>query len=235
LIEQVRGTNRRFSLDYPQEAPLAFTATLDARQLALPAGVEVSEINPTAITFELEQVVTRDLPVDLQKTGRLPDGYQLDGITLVPDSVVVTGPESEVSALDRVRTQRLSLDGLSDTKKFELPLEPPGTLSKLGVPIVSAEVRVNQIQAERTFEKVMIKVLVPYGYAGTVQPSRVKAIIGGSKELLDKLQSDEFSLRADAQNLTEGKQEIELTADLPKGLSIVSTDPQTVSINLVKQ
>ncbi|MFN8389676.1 MAG: CdaR family protein [Bdellovibrionota bacterium] len=235
LIEQAQGGNQRFILDYPQDSPLAFSASLDPRQLTLPAGVEVLEVNPPSITFELEHVVAKDLLVDVQRVGQVPTGYQLEGIRVYPDSVTVTGPESELASLRTVKTQRLSLDDLTDTKTVELPLETPGLLSRLGVPVVKAEVRVSPIPAERAFEKVNVRVLAPYGYAGTVEPSRVKATLGGPKEALSQLSANGIELEADARALSEGKHEVDLTAELPKGLVIVATEPKKVTVNLIKQ
>lgn len=235
LIEQVRSTTQRFVVEYPPEHPMVFTAALDHRQLWLPAGVEVLEVNPPVVNIELERLAQKQVMVELEKAGQLADGYQLDGISLTPDSISVSGPEGEVAPLKSIRTQRLNLEGISETRRFELGLVSPGQYSKLSNQTVTAEVRVSVIPAERTFEKVNVQVVSPYGYAGTVEPSRVRVVLAGPKQDLEKLSPGAIELQADGRELREGRHELNVTGNLPAGISVLSTEPKKVTVNLVKQ
>src|SRR4029078_9738318 len=118
---------------------------------------------------------------------------------------------------------------------FDLPLEAPGVLSRLGVPQVKVEVRVSPIPAEKTFDKLNVRLLAPYGFAGTVEPSRVKATLGGPKEALNQLVPSTIELEADARNLSEGRHEVELTSALTEGFVVIGTEPRKVTVNLIKQ
>lgn len=235
LIEQVRTATQRFILEYPTDHPMLFTAGLDSRQLGLPAGVEVLEVNPPAVTIELERLAQKQLLVEVEKVGQLPEGLQLDGITLSPDSVSVSGPESEVVPLKSVKTQKLNLEGVTESRKYELGLVVPGLFAKLGAATVAAEVRVSPIPAERTFERLNVQVLAPYGFAGTVEPSRVKVTLAGPKQTLESLDPGAIQLQADGRELKGGRHELDISAVLPEGMSILSTEPKKVTVNLVKQ
>ncbi len=235
LVEQVRASTHRFEIEYPPDQPLLYTVNVDYRQLWLPPGVEVLEVSPSNLTLEFEHKVEKKLPVEVEKTGQLPPGYRLDGITVTPDSISAQGPESELGTLQSLKTQKLNLDGVTDSRKFELALDFRGKLSQLGAHAVTVEVLVSPIPGEKSFEKVSVRVLAPHGFAGTVEPSKVKVKLAGPKEALDKLTSASIELQADGRELTEGRHEVPVVGSLPPGVSVYSSEPKQVTVNLVKQ
>jgi len=70
--------------------------TIDIR----PARVE--KISPETITVTLENLLTREFPIDLQLTGSLPIGYEASQPSLEVETVIITGPESKVNQVVRV-------------------------------------------------------------------------------------------------------------------------------------
>ncbi len=235
LIEQVRASTQRLSIDYPPSHPPVFSAPVDTRKLWLPAGVEVLEVQPNTITIELEEIAEKELPVHIAREGELEAGYQLEGITVLPETVLVRGPESEVKPLTAVQTKPVKLEGLRETRRIDLDLLNPGRFTQLGLETVAAELRIGIIPAERSFDKIAVKVLVPDGFAGTVEPTRVKATFVGPKELLEKLSAGAIQLQADGRELPEGRHQIECKAELTDGVTLYATDPKRVNVNLVKQ
>ncbi len=235
LIEQVRTANHRYVIDYPQDQRPVYSVPIDARQLWLPAGVEVLEVHPHTLTVELEKSVQRRIPIEFDGNGSVAQGFQMEKVTLTPDFVIVNGPASEVNPLKAIKTERLSVEGLNDTRRFEVPLINPGMFTKLDVQTINVEVQVGYIPAERTFEKVNIKVVAPYGYAGTVEPSRVKCTVSGTKENLEKLDIGAIQLQADGRELVEGRHEVAPSATLPDGIRLLAIDPKKVTVHLVKK
>lgn len=80
-----------------------YTLTYD---VSLPSGVSESEITisdrrPARITFSVERLVTRQIPVKGDFSGlEVADGYMLESTTFDFDTVTVKGPEQEVSAIE---------------------------------------------------------------------------------------------------------------------------------------
>lgn len=52
----------------------------------------ISKITPT-ISIEVDRVVSQSIPVDLQLSGELQDGFVSDNFVLTPDAITVRGPE----------------------------------------------------------------------------------------------------------------------------------------------
>ncbi len=70
----------------------------------------VEVVSPTHLSFVLEELVHRNLPVTADVSGDLPEGYVLSGITaLEPPNVRVSGPRSLVERLDEIRTESVDL------------------------------------------------------------------------------------------------------------------------------
>ncbi|MBX3096151.1 MAG: hypothetical protein KF812_04760 [Fimbriimonadaceae bacterium] len=55
------------------------------------------------VTLNIEIRTDKKIPVDFETAGNLPNMFTFSGATLAPESVTVTGPESLVNRVDRVR------------------------------------------------------------------------------------------------------------------------------------
>lgn len=235
LIEQVRSTSHNFSFEYPENHPLTFSVPIEPAKFGLPAGVEVLEVEPRVVTIELEAASERRLPIEVVQEGTVAPGFRLMNMVLSVENAVIKGPVSELAPLKSIRTSVLGIEGIKESRRFELPLQNPGLYTTLDVQTVIADVQVGPIPAEKTFDKLNVHLVAPYGFAGTVEPTRVKAVLVGAKEDLDKLDAVGIELRAECQDLTEGKHQLELKATLPNGVFLGSTEPKKVTVNLVKQ
>ncbi len=85
-------------------------------------------LRPQTVEVELEPLVTRKVAVAPRLELSAADGYSLvPPVLMQPESVTVRGPESAVSSLDSVETERAALEDLQRTVTRELQLElPPG-------------------------------------------------------------------------------------------------------------
>lgn len=235
LIEQVRVAMHSFAVDYPVTSPPVYTAVLNPRQISLPPGVELVEVRPSSLTIEVERMVAKELPVRVDFEGEPKEGFRLEKIASIPAMITVRGPARFLDSLTEVLTQRVSVGDITEPKRFEVPLIAPDPRVVLSAQLATVEVLISAIPAEATFENVNVQVVAPHGFAASVQPSRVKTVLGGPAPVLERLESKSLVLRADARRMAEGKFELPLEADLPAGVSIIETKPKTVTVTLVKQ
>lgn len=83
--------------------------------LELPDGVRMTRVEPATVPLRLEPRVEREVAVVPRLEGKLPEGYELRGITVTPDKIKVRGPASRVDALEKVLTESIQLDELRET------------------------------------------------------------------------------------------------------------------------
>ncbi len=60
----------------------------------VPRGVEVAFIEPDRFSLTVDRRLRRELEVDVTFLGHPPEGYHFYGVEVLPQSVVVEGPES---------------------------------------------------------------------------------------------------------------------------------------------
>ena len=76
-----------------------------------PLGIEVFRIEPGTLTVTLERAARLNVAVDPLIEGRPAEGFVVSGVSVVPPTVPVIGPESRLSRPVSVVTDRIRLDG----------------------------------------------------------------------------------------------------------------------------
>ena len=235
LIEQVRASALKFAVEYPKDQPPMYTALLNTRQLGLPSGVEVTDVNPATVTIEVEKTRTKEVPVTVDREGEPEKGFRLESLVVQPKMVRVSGAARVVDLLQSISTQEVDISALTETKRMEVLLQPPSPLVTVATKTASVEARIVPIQAERVVDGVNLSVIAPPGFAGSVEPSKIKVTLTGPARSLEALPLDAINLVADARLLGEGRHEIEVSGDLPVGIAVLETKPKKVTVTLVKR
>lgn len=98
---------------------------IESKVFQLPLGVSVVKVDPAVLKIIAEKKVYRDLPVSLQRIGRLPKGVRLRSVAFEPARVRVVGSESALAQLNQVYTEAVDLSALDKNQVLELKLSPP--------------------------------------------------------------------------------------------------------------
>jgi len=80
-------------------------------KMELPPGVKILGFRPASIPIRLEPTVELAVAVEVKLEGKLPDGYEVTGISANPAKVRVRGPADRVSTLQKAMTETVRLDG----------------------------------------------------------------------------------------------------------------------------
>jgi len=89
--------------------------TPETVRLELPDGVRVTHIEPASAALRLEPRVQREVVVAPRLEGKLPEGYELRAVNVIPGKIRVRGPASRVNALEKALTESIQLDSLRET------------------------------------------------------------------------------------------------------------------------
>jgi len=125
----------------PGEQRIQLTENL----LEMPAGAQVVRISPALILIRIEQRVTREVPVVAAFAGSPADGYRQVGQQIEPSMVTVSGPASEVAAVQRALTGTIVLEGKTGDIEVEVrpvPDAPEGSRVRVVSPRDPVRVRV---------------------------------------------------------------------------------------------
>ena len=91
----------------------------------LSPGVRVLQINPSEVTVGLEGTITRRLPIRPRYSGNMAEGFVIQSIRLVPDSVEVAGPFTIVTRLTDIPTRPLDVQDLAQDVDLRVRVELP--------------------------------------------------------------------------------------------------------------
>src|ERR1700733_14409787 len=103
------------SLQVPLSSTNEHTAKLDAKMVSLPPTVRVEAFDPGTIELVWEDVITRDVPIQVSVLGTPGAGFMVKGAPVADPAVVrAHGPKSEVLNLQYARAAVFEVNGLTE-------------------------------------------------------------------------------------------------------------------------
>jgi len=87
---------------------------------------DLISLSPDTIYLDLEDIVSRSLPVQADISLDFKPQYMLyDSIVISPASIMVSGPASHIDTLTCIYTERQSFSALDMDKEFNILIQPP--------------------------------------------------------------------------------------------------------------
>ena len=154
----------------------------------------VVSFSPAEVTVTLENVTSRTVPVRTQLVGAPPRGFQAREITVQPEEVLVTGPESLVSRVEAVEVN-VNLTGVRTNFEQTLLLRAQdagrGSIQDVDVEPPSAVVQVEIVQLESSATFIVqphVRGLPADGYNVTaIQADPQTVVVSGPAEVLQSI------------------------------------------------
>jgi YbbR domain-containing protein len=91
------------------------TFTISNDNLNLPRGVTFLRAMPSQMRLRIARLASKDVPVQVRVTGRVPSGYRVASSTASPATLRITGSEPRVEAISTVETDSINVDGLTQS------------------------------------------------------------------------------------------------------------------------
>ena len=178
-------------------------------------------------------MAAKQLEVLVHTVGDAPEGYNIDSISVFPDTVVVRGPRDKVRSLDQILTETVDLSKFIANGKKEVFLISPDKDITTEISIVTADIKVSAVMGQKTFKNVRVNIESPKGFAATLDKSRVTVLVTGPVKTLETMKVADIYLIADGTKLESGEHSLRLKGKFPEGVSIVKTVPERVRVRLV--
>jgi len=185
-------------------------------------------VSPERITIEVDRLVSVRLPVSVVMNIEVAAGHaQVGQYRVEPDSVTVSGPESQVRRLTAVFTDTVRVRRLRRPLDREVLLHLPdiyniqveGQTARVGVDI--------QQIGERTFPGVPVE-LIGTARQGRylAQPRTAQVTVSGGVRVVEALEVDQIRLVIDLGGATpDGLTPLEARVELPEGITLIRMDP----------
>ncbi len=173
---------------------------------------------------------TRQLPVNPQITGTPAAGFEQSTLSVEPRFITVEGDVDELEALATIDTVPIPITGLSASRTLQVGLALPTGVVALDVQEVTVEVGIRPVTGTRSFEVGLRLIGVQPDLAYRAGVDRVLITVGGSTPDLDRLIGATLAADLDVTTLGPGTTDVQVTAALPPGISLVVANPQRVQV-----
>jgi YbbR domain-containing protein len=197
--------------------------TMERVAMGLPDGVKFGDLQPGSVQLTLEPRVEREVEVEVRHTGNIPEGFELRGITALPDKVKVRGPTSRVNALVKVPTETISLDGHKESfTQSQTAIE----IADKKVDLIDSAVSVRVEIGEQRAEKSLSGVSVSASDGILVRPETASITVYGEHSAINQLNADNTKLILDLAPDGSFVPRLELPAGLQGRIELRSTNPK---------
>jgi YbbR domain-containing protein len=199
--------------------------------ISVPIGVKVLAINPTSIIVKLEYLKKKEVPVKLLTKGEPPDGFRLNRLELVRNTVRIKGAESRVDQVVEVPTIPVDLSQLRDSGEREVPID----LGKLPNVLLDGDlpkVRFEALQSTTNFKirNVEVKVITNRRFA--VEPKDVTIYVRCTAEEVKHINHSKIYGVADLKGKGAGSYTAPLTVQLPSNIKLIKVLPASAKVTL---
>ncbi|MFI5179261.1 MAG: YbbR-like domain-containing protein [Vicinamibacterales bacterium] len=207
---------------------------LTPAQMRVPFGVDVIQITPSAVSIAFEASATKQVPVVPAVAGRPAPGFVLGAMTSDPAAVDVVGPESAVQRVSFAVTEPVSVSGARDRVRDTVVLglvDPSLRLKNARTATVT--VQIAPAPLERTLRNRPVHLRGLAGHlTAAAEPTAVDVTLRGSKDALNRVESDDVVASVDVAGLGPGQYQLTVNAEASRDAGVTHVEPAVVQVRI---
>lgn len=175
---------------------------------------------------------TRLIPVHPVITGFPAAGFEIAGVTVDPQVLLVAGDGNELAQLPLIDTDPIPMTGVSSDQTVTVGLALPTGVVPVGADTVRVTISLRPVTATRNFTAGLRLIGTRSNQRYEAAVDRVLITVGGSTAELDRLLGATIVADLDVSGLGPGTTDIPVTVDLPAGTTLVAAAPTSVSVTI---
>jgi len=215
-----------------------YSAPVQVRKKGSALGIEPLEITvyPPKISVQLDQRISKTVPLTAAIRGRAADGFDLVSYTISPQEVAIAGPRNSLESLVELETDAIELDGRNTDFTAVVSIANPSPLFMLrgnGTAEFSCVIRPSV--SVRSIEDIPIILigLAPEFDADTGGKTG-SARIEGAQSALDNFQPPPEFFTVDCSGISQpGSYVLPVAVDLPQNFSLIRREPEDLSLTVI--
>lgn len=215
--------------------------TITPRDVKTPNGVSVVEIFPSEISIRLDQLKSKEVPVEVSFQGGLPDDYSIGEIRVVPKVVSVSGPGSIIEQIDYLTTKPIILDkGTVDSFSVERVFQIGDKKILISPKSVQVSVDVYKAMDTKLFQGIIVNMLTDHtpvkNYKVHLLTDKVNVTLGGLNSRLSELKLEQIKAFVDSSKIDKPGI-YDLNVDcwiMDPGVSLKFIDPPVIKAEIIE-
>jgi YbbR domain-containing protein len=121
LLKSLRPDQVEVRIDLRRAVNGKNSFPLTRQSITLPPGVLLSKVDPSTVEITLDKPITKELPVQVNWVGRLPDWSVIEA-KVIPETVKVIGGSKLLENTATIYTAPVRLENLSKSGVLSVPL-----------------------------------------------------------------------------------------------------------------
>jgi YbbR domain-containing protein len=155
--------------------------------IPMPEGIKITRVNPAYVTVRVDRRLKKQIPVEIAVSGKTAAGFFVEDLLTKPSTVMLCGPETELSSIDTILTKPIDVSGLTESFKKEIALElTPGLEVCASSGIILAEIYITEKDLTRQFVDILVEGQnTPYEFS--ISPPTINIEIKGPQKIVQNL------------------------------------------------
>jgi uncharacterized protein (TIGR00159 family) len=148
ILKSISPDQAQVRLDLSKGVVGKNSFTITNKNVSLPPGVLLKEIEPDVIDVTLDEQVEKELPIQVDWVGKFPSHLILAQVKIKPEKTVVTGGRSILEKLLTIYTEKVRLDNIEKSGEINVSL----TLKPASLKVVQGsneQIKITYIVKER--------------------------------------------------------------------------------------
>jgi YbbR domain-containing protein len=207
---------------------------LTPKDVRVPFGVEIVQVQPSALGMAFEPSASRRVPVVPAVDGRPAPGYVVGSLEADPKTVEVIGPESAVRRATEALTEPVSVSGARERVQQSVTLgliDPSLRLKNAGTATVTVQIVPAPLERSLQGRPVHLRNVAPNLEAQAI-PSAVGLTLRGSREALARVEADDIVAYVDLAGLGPGQYSLTVHADSSPEAGVTRIEPSSVQVRI---
>ena len=238
LLSSFAHSNKSISIDLQKTKQGVLK--IDLKRVAseiVPRGIDIVATSPSKLSLNIDRLVTKKFKVK-PILGEPDSGYEISKkIKVVPASIKVKGPASQLAKLENIETAKIKLEG--EESEFTAPAQlqlPSQYMEVLEGDHVNVTVHIKEIILTKEFRDVDI---VPrnFGQLDYSTTSELKAtlVFNGPYKTINNLTSNEINVYIDGAEMGKSRRKtLNIKVDYPDSnlLKLTSVTPKRIRVKV---
>lgn len=212
--------------------------------ITVPHGISVDQVTPSRVSIDLDQIESKDVPVRIVTSGRLPDSLREveEKRSVIPQKVTVTGPSRLLADIDSVHTETEYFDS-KVIDSYEKTVSISKQLSQVTVSPekVAVSFVINEVNGEEVIRNLPISVLNGLKKSELEMSRTITTLdqvtIVGPKDDLKSIALDQLKAFIDISQIEEeGVHKLPVNIWLENSkLKVIFVSPSTIDVEMKKK
>ncbi len=126
LIKNLGPADLRVMVDLTNAKQGEVIHYFDKENVAIPRTIKVLRIEPSFVKISLDESISKVLPVKAFVLGSPEKSYTVKSVKVLPSSVTVEGPKTEIAKIRMLRTETIDITGLDSTISVNAKINADG-------------------------------------------------------------------------------------------------------------